>query len=157
MRTARFLAAISTPLLIVACAVGTAPEGGGGVGGDGDGGTTSAGDSGYGTTGDGSPITQTDSGSKIDSGAAKDGGITPIDSGSGGTSGLDCSGKTSTSGESYENECKDLYNDGNEIDCTSGGGECGAGTCCWDNSGSFSFGSCDGFFGDFLGAQCVPQ
>lgn len=157
MRTARLLAAIFAPLVVVACAVGNAPEsGGGGVEGDGDAGSTSADDSGYGTTGDGSPVVQGDSGSKTDSGSTThDGGTTPIDSGSsGGTSGLDCVGKTSTSGTSYESECKALSF---ESDCSIGGGECGAGTCCWDNSGSFSIPSCDGFFGDFLSAQCVAQ
>jgi hypothetical protein len=159
MRSARLIVAILTPVLVVACAVGTAPEGSGGeVEGD-DGGASTTNDSGYGTTGDSGPVSAQDSGSKADGGATPiDGGATPIDSGTPiTTSGADCSGKNSSGGESYESECKDLYNNGEESDCTVGGGECGAGTCCYDNSGSFSFGSCDGVFGDFLGPQCVAQ
>jgi hypothetical protein len=157
MRTARLLVAILTPVALVACAVGNAPDGTGGEG-DADGGTTTTADSGYGTTGDGGPVSAQDSGSKTDSGTKPDSGATPIDSGSPvGPSGEDCSGKNSSGGESYESECKDLSNNGEESDCTVGGGECGAGTCCYDNSGSFSIPSCDGFFGDFAGPQCVAQ
>jgi hypothetical protein len=144
-------------MLIVACAVGTAPvDTGEGEGSDG--GPTSAVDGNYGTTGDSGPVSGNDSGVvKADAGT-KEGGTTPIDSGTPiTTTGLDCVGKTSTSGEKFESECQDLSDDGEESDCSIGGGECGTGTCCWDNSGSFSLGSCDGIFGDFLSAQCVPQ
>jgi hypothetical protein len=158
MRTARFLASIAAPILIVACAVGTAPvdttEGEGT-----DAGTTSA-DGNYGTTGDSSPTQAEDSGGSTneDGGTAKDGG-TVVDSGTPvGTAGLDCSGSTSGSGESYDSECDDEYSEGQESDCSKGGGQCGAGTCCRSSS------ECNGttFFGliqtgDFPAPQCVPK
>ncbi|MEO7113104.1 MAG: hypothetical protein ABI183_21880 [Polyangiaceae bacterium] len=81
-----------------------------------------------------------------------DGGTTPIDSGSGGTAGLDCSGKTSSSGESYDNECDDELGNGTESDCSKGGGECSAGFCCRSSTECNNF-----FFGDFFSPQCVPQ
>lgn len=145
MRTARLLVAIFAPLVVVACAVGTAPDGSEGEGTDG-GTTTTTTDSGYGSTGDSGPVTAQDSGVKVDAGT-KEGGATPIDSGTSpvGTAGLDCSGSTSTSGESYSDECDDLVD---ESDCTSGGGECGAGTCCTAKLECYL---------DWLGPQCVPM
>jgi hypothetical protein len=158
MRNVRLLAAIFAPLVVVACAVGTAPDGSGVEGTGDDGGTTSADDSGYGTTGDSGPVTQGDSGSKTDGGTSKEGGTTPIDSGTGpvGAAGLDCSGKTSSSGESFDDECDDLYGEGDESDCSKGGGECSAGTCCRSST------ECNGTFlgvpiGDFDSPQCVPM
>ena len=152
MRTARFLAVMVAPVVIVACAVGTAPVEGGGVG-SADGGGAGDPDSSYGTTGDGGPVGATDSGSSnTDGGGVKDSGTSVPDSGTVGVAGLDCSGSTSSSGESYDSECDDELAAGTESDCSKGGGECSAGTCCRSST------ECNNFFiGDFFSPQCVPK
>ncbi|HEX7665560.1 MAG TPA: hypothetical protein VF407_13635 [Polyangiaceae bacterium] len=130
----------------MACATGSSTEG---SGDDTDSGaqTHPAGDGG------GDPYGNGDSGAKDGAAAAdggkvtdagKEGGITPIDSGPPPVSGQDCSGSTSSSGESYSDECDEIPA---ESDCTKGGGECGAGTCCTTKFECYL---------DWFGPQCVP-
>ena len=130
MRARRFLIAITLPLVAVgvACATGTLPsEGGGGIAGDA--GNTGDLDSSYGgvTLDDGNFIPPADASAHggIDAGP-REGGVTPIDSGtSGGTSDTCPSGNTSA----YNVEW--FFS---STPCTPGNGDCDPGDCCYDRS-----------------------
>jgi hypothetical protein len=132
MRTARFLASIVAPMLIVACAVGTAPvdTSGGGGGGENDASTIIIGDGSYGgSIVDGAFVPPADASAHggVDAGA-KDSGtpITPVDSGSPITSSDEC-----PSGNTFEYDAE-WY--ASETSCTVGDNDCDPGDCCFDRS-----------------------
>ena len=141
MHTRRLLAAFGAPLVLIACATGSAPIGGGSAG---DGGSSGGSDASYGAEDGG-----TDSGaSGKDSGARGiEGGVTPDSGGGSGGGGGDCSGSSDSIGITYNDLCE--YSFGGDGTCTPGGTDCPSGDCCFSDNAS----AC---FTDY-GPTCVPQ
>jgi hypothetical protein len=130
MRIARFLAVITVPLVVIACAtasepspgIGTDPDAGGGGGGDLDGS--------YGTIVDGAFVPPADAAAHggVDAGVKDSGtGITPIDSGSSPPPTSD----ECPSGNTAEYDAEWFAS---ETPCTPGDGDCDPGDCCFDRS-----------------------
>lgn len=163
MRSRRVLLVfVGAVVSLAACATGAVGTSGGGVSGNGS--DASVVDSGgsYGDPGEDSGTVRTHPDS---------GGITPIedsgpppppiDSGTHGGTGVDCTGTTSDQlGIKYSKACDNWYlNGGDSNPCTPGGGECttdpsGSGftMCCYTPSSSSYC------YDDFGGtSQCVPQ
>ena len=137
MRTARFLAAVVAPLVIVACAVGTAPVDTG-SGDEIDSGSTVVLDGNYGTV---LPDGQVVLGGDAALHGGVDSGGTAVDSGKTVTPPVDSGSSTpppsSDECPSGNTTLYDIEWGFSETPCTPGDGDCDPGDCCFDrNAGS---------------------